>query len=627
MAPTSPRRVFFVFRLQYYPGKTNFSFSVYSGKALRLNFRNKKCRFLPCSELARTGSPCGIPVRWLCSERRVPLSCSTLSSSPNQKESGMKISFLGAARTVTGSCHVIEAAGARFAVDCGMHQGNPAIEERNSRTELYRPAEMDFILLTHAHIDHSGLLPRLAGEGFKGTIYCTPPTLDLAELMLEDSAHIQEMEQEWKQAHNKRRGTPRTGDKALYTIEDAHKAVELMRSVEFDTPFEPHPGIKVTYRYAGHILGAAFLDLEITEQGKTTRLVFSGDLGRPGALLLHDAEHPSPPDWLFVESTYGDRDHKGEHDTLDELAQAISYSYHRKEKVIIPSFAVGRTQELLYSLILLRNRGQLPEDMPIFVDSPLAIRATEVFEKYAQTLRTPEMEGISPRDGSYNIHFTLNTQESQALNAMRGPAIILSASGMCNAGRIKHHLKHNIWREGASIVFVGYQAVGTLGRKIIDGADSVRLFNDDLAVAAKIFTINGFSAHAGQSQLLDWILPMAKAGSRVVLIHGDPRAQEALAALIKKESGKDDLEIFIPDYLEEMTLEPGRKAAVEMPGTARARPRVDWNFLIADMDVRLAQLRERQAHAEELPWEEQTELRDRLSEINRELAVFLSRIV
>lgn len=538
----------------------------------------------------------------------------------------MKISFLGAARTVTGSCHVIEAAGARFAVDCGMHQGNPAIEERNRQSGLYRPREMDFILLTHAHIDHSGLLPLLAAEGFKGNIYCTHPTLDLAALMLEDSAHIQEMEQEWKQSHDKRRGTKRDSDKALYTTEDARKAVTLMRPVDFGKTFEPHPGIKVTYRYAGHILGAAFLDLEITEGGQTTRLVFSGDLGRPGALLLHDAEHPNPPDWLFVESTYGDRNHRGESDTLEELAQAIAYSYSHGEKVIIPSFAVGRTQELLYSLILLRERNQLPADMPIFVDSPLAIRATEVFEKYAQTLHTPELQGISPKDGSYNIHFTLNTEESQALNVLQGPAIILSASGMCNAGRIKHHLKHNIWREGASIVFVGYQAVGTLGRKIVDGAESIRLFNDDLAVAAKVFTINGFSAHAGQSQLLDWILPMSKAGSRIVLIHGEPKAQEALADLIKKNSSRDDVEVFIPDYLEDMTLEPGRKVAVELFNTAKARPRVDWDFLIADMDARLAQLRERRSRAEQLPWEEQTELRDRLSEISRELAVFLSQI-
>ena len=538
----------------------------------------------------------------------------------------MKISFLGAARTVTGSCHFIEAAGARFAVDCGMHQGNPAIEERNRQSGLYRPREMDFILLTHAHIDHSGLLPLLAAEGFKGNIYCTHPTLDLAALMLEDSAHIQEMEQEWKQSHDKRRGTKRDSDKALYTTEDARKAVTLLRPVDFDKTFEPHPGIKVTYRYAGHILGAAFLDLEITEGGQTTRLVFSGDLGRPGALLLHDAEHPNPPDWLFVESTYGDRNHRGESDTLEELAQAIAYSYSHGEKVIIPSFAVGRTQELLYSLILLRERNQLPADMPIFVDSPLAIRATEVFEKYAQTLHTPELQGISPKDGSYNIHFTLNTEESQALNVLQGPAIILSASGMCNAGRIKHHLKHNIWREGASIVFVGYQAVGTLGRKIVDGAESIRLFNDDLAVAAKVFTINGFSAHAGQSQLLDWILPMSKAGSRIVLIHGEPKAQEALADLIKKNSSRDDVEVFIPDYLEDMTLEPGRKVAVELFNTAKARPRVDWDFLIADMDARLAQLRERRSRAEQLPWEEQTELRDRLSEISRELAVFLSQI-
>lgn len=535
----------------------------------------------------------------------------------------MKITFLGAAQTVTGSCYLFDAAGARFAIDCGMHQGNPAIETRNMESDNYHPSELDFVLLTHAHIDHSGLLPRLTSEGFKGPIYCTPPTQDLVSLMLEDSAHIQEMELAWKVKNSKRRGAKSQSPKPLYTMEDAIQAASQTHAVPFDQTFEPHPGIRVTLRYAGHILGAAFLELEITEDGTTTKLVFSGDLGRPGALLLHDADHPAPPDWLFVESTYGDRDHKGEQDTLDELAAAIEYSYRHREKVIIPTFAVERTQEILYSLILLRNKGKVPTDMPIYVDSPLAIRATEVFLKYSDQLRTPEAGDISViKDAHYNIHYTLNTQESQALNVMKGPAIILSASGMCNAGRIKHHLKHNIWRSGASIVFVGYQAVGTLGRKIVDGASAVRVFNEDMTVAAKVFTINGFSAHAGQSQLLDWIGGMAHPDMRIVLVHGEPKALETLAQEVNTRWG---IKAAMPQYMEEMTLEAG-KSAMRLPDEAKVHPRVDWSFLLDDMDTRMAQLRTRMGNANQRSWEEQTELRDRLSEINRDLYVFLSNL-
>lgn len=534
----------------------------------------------------------------------------------------MNISFLGAARTVTGSCFAIEAAGVRFAVDCGMHQGNPAIESRNVETGIYRPSDLAFVLLTHAHIDHSGLLPRMAAQGFRGPVYCTPPTQDLVSLMLEDCAHIQEMESEWKARHSKRRGD-RQQDGPLYTREDARLAVSLTRPVAFNEGFEPHPGIRVTYRRAGHILGAAFLELCITEDGATTRLVFSGDLGRPGALLIPDADKPAPPDWLFVESTYGDRNHKGEADTLDELAEAIAYSHSQHEKVIIPTFAVERTQEILYSLLQLRRQGRLPADMPIYVDSPLAIRATDVFLKHEEQLHTPDGKGLAGiRDADSNIHYTLSSQESQALNTLKGPAVILSASGMCNAGRIKHHLKHNIWRPGASIVFVGYQAVGTLGRKIVDGAQTVRLFNDEMAVKAKVFTINGFSAHAGQSQLLDWIGGMARPSMRVVLVHGEPRAQEALAGLIREKWG---LQVDAPDYLEEMSVTSGG-AAVRPADAGRARPRVDWEFLVRDLDMRVAQVRERMGRMEDLPWEEQTELRERLAEISRDLSLFVSRV-
>ena len=243
----------------------------------------------------------------------------------------MKITFLGAAQTVTGSCYVIETGTSRFAVDCGMFQGNSAIEERNFQTDNYRPDKLDFILLTHAHIDHSGLLPRMVKKGFKGSIYCTAPTADLADIMLEDSAHIQEMEHDWKSRHNKRRGEPEEQNaEALYGAEDAEETTKLLRPVDFGKEITPAPGVKVVFRYAGHILGAAILDITVDEDGKSTHLVFSGDLGRPGALLLPDAETPSTPDWLFVESTYGDRDHKGEADTLKELAEAIAYSYSHR---------------------------------------------------------------------------------------------------------------------------------------------------------------------------------------------------------------------------------------------------------------------------------------------------------
>lgn len=537
----------------------------------------------------------------------------------------MKITFLGAAQTVTGSCYVIETDASRFAVDCGMFQGNSAIEERNFQTDNYRPEHLDFILLTHAHIDHSGLLPRMVKKGFKGSIYCTHPTADLAAIMLEDSAHIQEMDHEWKSRHDKRRGTSEiAGSEALYETDDALATAKLLRPVGFDTEVTPAPGVKVTFRHAGHILGAAFLELTVTEGEKSTRLVFSGDLGRPGALLLPDAARPDTPDWLFVESTYGDRDHKGEADTLEELAEAINFSYSHHEKVIIPVFAVERTQEILYSLLILKKQNRLPAGMPIFVDSPLASKATQVFIKYVDHLRTPEFTAEDFKatpDGL--VRFTQSAQESQKLNTMEGPAIILSASGMCNAGRIRHHLKHNLWKEGVSIVFVGYQAMGTPGRKLVDGAKSLRLFGEDVAVAAKIFTINGFSAHAGQSQLLEWIGGMARPGMNIALVHGEPKAQQILAGLIKERFG---ITPRIPEYLEEATIEGTAAPEVHVPSPARAKPRVDWNFLAGELEQRAAQVRERLAHIDDIPWEEQTELRDRLVEIERDLVLFLSQL-
>ncbi len=535
----------------------------------------------------------------------------------------MKITFYGAAQTVTGSCYVIETDKARFAVDCGMFQGNDALEERNYEIDRCRPQELDFVLLTHAHIDHSGLLPRVVREGFKNNIYCTLPTADLAALMLEDSAHIQETEQEWKSRHNQRKGkSDAITDTALYSMEDAQETARLFRPVEYGTEIEPSEGVKVIFRNAGHILGAAMLDITVTEQDKSTRILFSGDLGRPGALLLPDAERPDTPNWLFVESTYGDRDHKGESDTLTELAEAINYSFSNGEKTIIPAFAVERTQEILYSIILLKKQGKIPADIPVYVDSPMAAKATQVFNKYADHLIAPDITKEDIQRPDFRIIFTKGIQESQSLNTSRQPAVILSASGMCNAGRVRHHLRHNIWRKGASIVFAGYQAMGTPGRKIIDGAKSLRLMGEELNVAARLFTINGFSAHAGQSQLLDWIGSMAKPDLHIALVHGEPKAQSSLAGLIKEKFGIDAV---IPEYLEEMDIVADRAPEIRIPQETASHRNVNWNFLLQELDMRTAQLREKLSRASELPWEEQMDLRDSLAEIQRQIFILLSQ--
>ena len=535
----------------------------------------------------------------------------------------MKIKFFGAARTVTGSCFIVETAGRRFAIDCGMHQGNDEIERRNWNVDIYDPRKIEFILMTHAHMDHSGLLPRLVQQGFHGKVYMTRPTGDLLQIMLLDSAHIQEVEAQWRGRKRLRKGEE--GTAPLYTEKDARASFPLFSTVNYDKPFTPAQGITATFRDAGHILGAAMIELVVSEDGKSNRVVFSGDIGRPAQLIIRDPSVIEEADYLFMESTYGNRDHKNEKDSLDELAEAIAYSHSRGEKVIIPSFAVGRTQEMIYSLHLLSKEGRLPSDMPVFVDSPLAIQATEIFRKSREYMDGETKALLADGEDPLKLpglRFTLKTQESMEINETRGPAVVISASGMANAGRIKHHLRHNLWRNGASIVFVGFQAQGTTGRKIVDGAKKVRIFNEDIAVRAKIFTINGFSAHAGQSQLLDWLGGFRTKTMRLFLIHGEYSAQQELSRLIQKRYG---IEATIPDYLEEVTLEPGREPArVEYP--EKAAPRIDWDFLIADMETRFAQLRERRQAVEGKAWVEQTEFRDRLLEVNRNLAGIISEI-
>jgi metallo-beta-lactamase family protein len=535
----------------------------------------------------------------------------------------MKIKFMGAARTVTGSCFILETNSHRFAVDCGMHQGNGEIEKRNWDVDIYEPEKIDFFLITHAHIDHSGLLPRMVQKGFNGPIYTTPPTADLLKIMLLDSAHIQEMEAQWKSKKRLRHGenniTP------LYTQKDAEATCDKFKTVEYDKTFEPVAGINVAFRDAGHILGASFIELTVKEGDTHTTIVFSGDIGRPAQLMMKDPSVVRSADYLFLESTYGNRNHKNEQDSLNELAEAVSYSYKNGEKVIIPAFAVERTQEMIYSFYLLSKDGRLPKDMPIYIDSPLATRATQIFRQYMayfdETTRELLAAGENPLSFP-QLHFTKTTQESMALNTMKGPAVIISASGMADAGRIKHHLRHNLWREGSSIVFVGFQAQGTTGRKIIDGATRIRLFNEDVIVKAKIYTINGFSGHADQSQLIDWLANFETRQMKIFLVHGEYSAQQVLEKVIEDKFGYD---VIIPDYLEEAILKPGQ-APKRMEFPEKAAPRIDWEYLFADIDAGLKQMRDRKAQLEAKPWVEQTDFRERILEIRRNLTEIVSEV-
>lgn len=536
----------------------------------------------------------------------------------------MKVQFLGAAQTVTGSCYMIEACGRRFCVDCGMHQGNKAIDRRNRDVKAYQPENIDFVLITHAHMDHSGLLPLLTKNGFSKPVYCTKATSDLLEIMLQDSAHIQEMEALWEAKKYERRGL-KNPPAALYGMEDARKAATLFHTVDYHKSFEPAPGIRVTYYDAGHILGSGSLRLEAEENGKTTSMIFSGDIGRPQSLIVRDPENPPRADYVFMESTYGDRNHRNESGSAEELAEAVAYSHARGEKVIIPAFAVERTQEVLYCLHMLNSQGKLPGDMPVFVDSPLAIRATEIFERNRELFDEHAKTLLNSGDNPFslpNLRYTLSSAESRAINEVSGPAIVISASGMCNAGRIKHHLKHNIWKPGASVVFVGYQAVGTPGRKLVEQAKKITLFGEDMDVKARIFTINGFSGHAGQSQLLDWLAPLAGDGAQVVLVHGENTAQTTLAGLIRERFGLTPL---IPGYLEEMVLEGGRVAQTVLH-ESQAHPRVNWDFLTGEVERKWDMFKGKLADVEGRPWVEQTELQEALAKMDYAMTRLLSRM-
>jgi metallo-beta-lactamase family protein len=392
---------------------------------------------------------------------------------------------LGAARTVTGSFFVMECGTTRFAIDCGLFQGSKEIRERNYQDFPVNPRSLDFLILTHAHIDHSGLIPKLVHRGFSGPIYCTYPTADLASIMLPDSGHIQEMEVEQKNRRAMRSGRPLL--EPIYTVEQAQRSLERLRPVNYDEMVQAAPNVRFRLRDAGHILGSAFVELWGTEDEVTSKIVFSGDVGNLNLPIIKDPTAIESADFLLLESTYGNRYHERAEQRAQLMRDTIKFTLAKGGNLIIPSFAVERTQDLLFDLCQLRRQGQLPEDVPVYIDSPLAIAATEVFRKNLpywddQTRQLVEA-GHSPFDLP-NLRFARTAEESRRLNEINGRTIIISASGMCDAGRIKHHLKHNLWRPEATILFVGYQAEGTLGRRLLEGEKLVRIHGEEPALNA-----------------------------------------------------------------------------------------------------------------------------------------------
>ncbi len=443
----------------------------------------------------------------------------------------MKIEFHGADRGVTGSCHLIECAGTRVLIDCGLYQGGHELDEENAQAFGFDPASIEFVLLTHAHLDHCGRLPLLVKRGFRGAIVTTGASRELLRLVLLDAAHVHQEEALRHARHAGRRGA-HSAVEPLYTVVDALHTMDFLgREAQYDTPVRLAPGVSATFLDAGHILGSASIVLELEETGARRRVLFSGDLGNVGRPLLRNAAPPPRVDALVMETTYGDRLHKPIGPSIEELYQAITEAFQRGGNVVIPSFALERAQELLFFLRAGVDSGRLPRTTQVFLDSPMAISATEIFahhpECYQRETRELFLEG---RDPFFlpGLHFTRETAESVALNRVTGGAIIIAGSGMCSGGRVRHHLRHNLNRHNCAIIFVGYAARGTLARRIIDGAESVTLFGEDIPVRARIHTINGFSAHADQAELLRW--QEETHAERSFLVHGEPDVMQKFAA-------------------------------------------------------------------------------------------------
>ncbi len=480
----------------------------------------------------------------------------------------MRLTFAGGAGTVTGSCHHVEAEGCDFLVDCGMFQGGAETEALNREPFPFDPEALDFVLLTHAHIDHSGLIPRLFRDGFRGRIYASGPTIDLCRIMLLDSAHIQELEAGWQA-----RKAIRAGEapfEPLYTADDATKCLSHFEALPFGQVAQIAPEVGVRFRRAGHILGSAIVEVQLGSGSSGPKIVFSGDLGNVNQPIIKDPEFVSEASHLIIESTYGNRVHEDRMTSTDKLKRIIHHAFERGGNVIIPAFAVARTQDVVYDIGVALRKGEIPA-VDVFIDSPMAVSATEVFDRSRGEFDLETTDLIDAGEDPFDfpgIHYVRTVEESKALNSVKRGAIIISASGMCNFGRIKHHLKHNLWRPECTVLFVGFQARGTLGRRLQDGADTVKIFNEEVAVRATIESIDGYSAHADRDALLYWVRSLRNKPERVFVVHGEEESSTEFAAALGETLG---IWAGVPRRGDSVDLMTGEGTV--RPGLAEARGR------------------------------------------------------
>ena len=544
----------------------------------------------------------------------------------------MKVTFCGATKTVTGSNFLVEGAGKKFLVDCGLYQGGAKDEIKNEEPFPYNINEIDFMLLTHAHIDHSGRIPKLYKEGYRNPIYATNATCDLCAIMLPDSGHIQETETEWKNRKRIRRGEEELVP--IYDAETAAKSLELFKGEPYNQIIELDDDIHVRFNDAGHMLGSSTIEIWIRENGENKKIVFSGDLGNNDIPLLAEPTIIQDADFLVMESTYGNRLHIKNENKAKAFINIVTDTIKNGGTVVIPSFAVGRTQEILYELNKIKDseddspeferKYRLLMNTPVYVDSPLAISATEVFKENMDLFDKETQELIKRGDNPLEfpgLKFTQTVEESKALNESDESAIIISASGMCEVGRIKHHLKHNIWNPKNTILFVGYQAPGTLGRKIVDGAKTVKIFGEEVAVNARVEYIEGYSGHADQAGLLHFVNSFVKKPNHIFLVHGEEESQKVLRDKINENF---DLPVSIPDYCESFDL----TNTVQATGNIRKRNLDEYRKL--EVIDRLETLKEELVDMESIVKEDilaNTVNDDEISKLNERIKELEKQIV
>ena len=505
----------------------------------------------------------------------------------------MNVTFLGATKTVTGSNFLVEGAGKKFLVDCGMYQGSAADEFENEAPFLFNVDEIDFVLLTHAHIDHSGRIPKLYNEGYRKQVIATKATCDLCSIMLPDSGHIQEMEVEWKNRKRERKGEDPLPP--LYTAEDAARSLEIFRPVQYDEIVDIDENIKVRFNDAGHMLGSSIIEVWITENEETKKIVFTGDLGNNDIPLLSPPTMISDADYLIMESTYGNRLHMKNDDKAEIFLNIVYETLEKGGTVVIPSFAVGRTQEILYELNRIKEvkhdeefykKYQKLMSIPVYVDSPLAISATEIFKENMNLFNEETQEIINEGDNPLEfdgLKFTRTADESKELNASEKSSIIISASGMCEVGRIKHHLKHHLWDPNSTILFVGYQAPGTLGRKLVDGDKKVKIFGEEIAVNARIEYIEGYSGHADQEWLMNFVYSFTNPPKHIFLVHGEKEGQIVLKDKLEEST---QIPVTIPDFGETYELND------ELQMIGKTKDTVKERYLRLDVLERMNTLKE-----------------------------------